>query len=110
MSGLERKVVVSGDVTVDWSLARRAPRGFKGTRHPDLEARASRRRGGAALLSDLVKVALARAPVEGPGTVLRGVDLVVDPVTPEDGRFSHSYAVWEPCEVRRAEQRRVWQG
>ena len=108
MSRLERTVLVSGDVTVDWNVARRAPRGSAKGWHPDLKAHASRQRGGAALLSDLVKEALARAPVEGPAPVLRGVDLPVDRVTPEDGRFSHSYAVWAPCEVRRGEERCVW--
>ena len=51
-------VVVSGDITIDWHLARRAPRGTEGTWHPDLRARLGRQRGGAALLADLVKAAL----------------------------------------------------
>ncbi len=101
-------VLVSGDVTVDWSLARRAPGGVADGWHPDLKARARSERGGAALLSDLVEAALARTPVEGPEPVLRGVSLLADRVRPDEGRFSHSYAVWAPCEVRRGEKRRVW--
>ena len=101
-------VVVSGDVTVDWNLARRVPRRFAGGWHPDLKARASRQRGGAALLSDLVEAVLVQAPAVGPAAALRGVDLLVDRVTPEEGRFSHSYAVWAPCEVMRGEERCVW--
>src|ERR1017187_2184282 len=108
MSELERTVVVSGDVTVDWSLARRVPQGVVSGWHPDLKARARRRRGGAALLSDLVEAALARTRVEVWEPVLRGVSLLADRVTPDEGRFSHSYAVWAPCEVRLGEKRRVW--
>ena len=108
ISGPERTVVVSGDVTVDWNLARRAPRGVASGSHPGLEARARPHRGGAALLSDLVEAVLARMSAERPVAVLRGVDIPVDRVTPEEGRFSHSYAVWVPCEVRRGDKQRVW--
>lgn len=103
-----RTVVVSGDVTVDWNLARLAPPGVAGGWHPDLKARASRQRGGAALLSDLVEGALARRPSDAPEPVLLGVDLAADRMTPDEPRFSHSYAVWGPCEVTRGAEPRVW--
>src|SRR5512145_2756313 len=86
-----RTIVVSGDVTVDWNLARRTPPGVTGGWRPDLKARACRQRGGAALLADLVERAVARRPANAPEPVLLSVDLPADSMTPDDQRFSHSY-------------------
>ena len=105
----KKTIVVTGDVTIDWNLARRAPAGIGwGGWHPDLKARARAQRGGAALLADLVEAVLARGEADGPKPeILRMAD-PVDPATPDVERFSHSYAVWVPCEARRGERRRVW--
>ena len=112
MPGTERSkktIVVMGDVTIDWNLARRVPPGTtSGGWHPDLKARAHRQRGGAALLADLVGAAMTRAESNGPQPRVVAVDGSVDPASPDDERFSHSYAVWAPCEAKRGETRRVW--
>jgi hypothetical protein len=99
-------VVVSGDVTMDWNLARRAPPGLGGGWHPDLRARASRQRGGAALLADLVEASLEDRAGAGPRVL--ATDASAERTSPDEGRYSHSYAVWAPCAAARGERRRVW--
>lgn len=86
-----RTVVVSGDVTMDWNLARESlmPGG-----HASDGTRASWQRGGAALLADLVTAVAAtmEAPI-GPVRV-SAVDAPTQPVPPGDDHRNHSYSVW----------------
>ena len=99
-------IVVSGDLTIDWHLARRAPRGAGREWHPDLSARARPERGGAALLGDLLTTALDDE--FGPAATVLGPELSVERISPDDERHTHSYAAWAPCEAKRGERHRVW--
>jgi hypothetical protein len=89
-------VVVSGDFTIDWNIARiRGGDGGGRIWNPDDRTRACWLRGGAALLGDLVEQAARELKKSGAGefTVSRIQDLPGD-VCPTDGRFHHSYAQW----------------
>ncbi|MFN0182135.1 MAG: RyR domain-containing protein [Gemmatimonadales bacterium] len=87
-----RVVVVTGDVTIDWNLARtrRGPSGAAWNPH-DM-ARAYRQPGGAMLLGDLISALAARSP--GPA----GRWKVAKPPAPDLGspasRHTQSYASW----------------
>ena len=87
----EFTVAVSGDVTMDWNLAREpiAPGGAR-----SVDTRASWQRGGAALLADLIeKVASGVAPAAGPVRV-QSVEAPTQPIAPGDDGLNHSYSVW----------------
>ncbi len=101
-------VVVSGDVTVDWNLARRAPRESGGGWHRDLGARSSCQRGGAALLADLTRAALGGPGSGGSDPRVLDPDTAAERMSPDEERSSHSYAIWTPSEVRRGGRGRVW--
>lgn len=84
-------VAVSGDVTMDWNLAREpiAPGGER-----LVDTRASWQRGGAALLADLIeKVASGVVPEAGPVRV-QSVEAPTQPIAPGDDGLNHSYSVW----------------
>lgn len=91
-----RSVVVAGDVTIDWNLARvRATHGRGAVWNAEDCTRASHVRGGAALLGDLITA------VAGDLRQRRGLDVAVQaarqavsPALPTDPRFHHSYAMW----------------
>jgi RyR domain len=81
------RVVVDGDVTVDWSLAR----GLGAAEGIDRdEVRVSHQAGGAALLAELV--------AQVTGVSHEGMEVTrpafPDDVSPADPRFHHSWAQW----------------
>jgi hypothetical protein len=84
-------VAVSGDVTMDWNLARE-PLASGGEGSAD--TRASWQRGGAALLADLIeKVASDVGSAAGPVRV-HAVEAPTEPIAPGDDGLNHSYSVW----------------
>lgn len=87
------KVVVTGDVTMDWNLARfrvaRSDATLRAWWAGD-RTRACWHRGGAALLADLI-----HAIAEPLGYVVHQMDAPREPVHPGDERFHHSYALWD---------------
>jgi hypothetical protein len=94
-------VIVSGDVTLDWNLAR--SRGLEtqiGVWEPAACSRLRWQRGGAALLADLVESIAAQIRERGvfeirqPDTPQRTGTTADSHLGPEDGRFHHSYATW----------------
>ncbi len=96
MSSHARTVVVAGDITLDWNLARDKPAGGA---EIDAASRMYWQRGGVGMLADLV-AAVADQPGEGePWTVRQqanpgGADGTAP--SPEDERFRHSFAAWKP--------------
>lgn len=96
-----KTVVVVGDVTVDWNIARvkRTDAIALAWNADDLTC-AFRDAGGAAMLANLM---------EAVGADLRGtngIDLRVrrakppgDTLCPDDKRYTHSYAIWAPFEL-----------
>lgn len=99
-------VVVSGDVTVDWNLAREP------LRAPDdhaAVARATWQRGGASLLADLVQaVGSADRERTAPVVVLE-VEAPAEPIPPGRSELNHSYALWERTARSSGDSKRtVW--
>ena len=84
-------VVVSGDVTVDWNLAREP---LRAAAEHTAVARASWQRGGASLLADLVQ-AVGAAEGERTAPVVLEVEAPAEPIPPGRSELNHSYALWE---------------
>lgn len=93
----KRSIVVAGDVTMDWNLAR--TRGVAAARaawNSDDCTRAYWQRGGAAMLGDLVEHVAARAALDGLGQwVVRQAKTPRREVHLGDRRYEHSYAQWK---------------
>ena len=100
--GTEAKtVVVTGDFTLDWNLARDPGQELhRGLWEPEMCARLRWQRGGAGLLADLIEGVTAQIrdqtvyEVRQPSSPRRPANGV--PMSPEDVRFHHSYASWMP--------------
>jgi len=91
-----RIVVVTGDVTMDWNLARtrRSDSGGAAWNADDC-TRAYWQRGGAALLADLMEGVADQLRIEGKGDYsLRETNAPRDLALPGDPRYHHSYAMW----------------
>jgi len=97
-----KTVVVTGDFTLDWNLARNprlAPQ--RGLWEPDVWTRLRWQRGGAGLLADLVRGVVAgirtRAEYEllEPQTPRRLETGIGQAIDSEDPRYHHSYASWK---------------
>ncbi len=98
-----KTVVVSGDFTLDWNLAR--SRGLEpqsGVWEPEVCSRLRWQRGGAALLADLIERVAAQIRdrtvfgIRQPDTPRRTGTAADAQIGPEDSRFHHSYASWTP--------------
>lgn len=104
-----RQVVVAGDVTIDWNLARTRKIRDGGTSwNAEDQVETYCDPGGAAVLARVV------AEV---GTTLQGDDLAVDvagplvetgSMSPGDPRFHHSYAIWSQHPRRMGDRDSVW--
>ncbi len=89
-------IVVTGDVTMDWNLARtrRSDDGAAAWNADDC-TRAYWQRGGAALLADLIDAVAAELRQAGKADYsLCEMGAPRDQVLPGDPRFHHSYAMW----------------
>ncbi len=100
-----KTVVVSGDFTLDWNLARdRGPEALNSVWEAAVCSRLRWQRGGAGLLADLINGVAKQIH----GEVVYQVRQAKTPprtrgpedskIGPEDRRFNHSHAVWEPLE------------
>ena len=90
------KVIVTGDVTMDWNLARiRRLKEQLPTWNADDRTRASWQPGGAAMLADLIEAVAdtLRRDGEADWTTLK-MGSPLEAVHPLDDRFHHSYAIW----------------
>ncbi|MBN1303173.1 MAG: hypothetical protein JXA13_01965 [Anaerolineales bacterium] len=93
-SKIEQTVIVTGDVSIDWNLAR--------TRRPgsaDDTTTTSWQRGGAALLADLVEV--TANDLQRSGALQISIHQAAAPrnsgkVHPDNSKYNHSYTVWSP--------------
>lgn len=98
-----KTVVVSGDFTLDWNLARsRGVDAQTGVWEPEVCSRLRWQRGGAALLADLIEGVAAQIrnhakyEVRQSGAPRRTGKAADVRLGPEDPKFHHSYAVWTP--------------
>jgi hypothetical protein len=83
-------VVVSGDVTMDWNLAREPLSDADG----HAPTRAAWQRGGAALLADLLHTIGSALPPGARPLVVRDVEAPSEPIPPGHAELNHSYALW----------------
>lgn len=89
-----RPIVVTGDVTVDWNLARLAGDADTPFRwNPDDTARVCFQRGGAALLADLIEEVFRQR--DGSADT-RTCERPTRRIRPGAPRYHHSYATWAP--------------
>ena len=97
----ERIVVVDGDVTIDWHLARRRAQPSA----PNIWSakdgvRTYSQPGGAALLGELIEAAVPPPSTEstdgGPAVAVVRVRLDAGTLRPGDEHFNHSFATWSP--------------
>lgn len=91
-------VVVTGDVTIDWNLARTrsSTSGAAVWTAADC-TRAYWQRGGAALLADVIEAVAERLRQEGQADYAvrqTGAPQAGEPICPDDPRYHHSYASW----------------
>ncbi|MGC9318406.1 MAG: RyR domain-containing protein [Armatimonadota bacterium] len=92
--GYVRPVVVTGDVTIDWNLARLTGDADTTFRwNPDDTARVCFQRCGAALLADLIEAVCRERDGEAD---VRTCARPTRRIRPGDPRYHHSYATWAP--------------
>ena len=109
----KRIVVVTGDVTFDWNIARVQRRDVPAhVWNADDLTRACCQRGGAAMLADLVK-AIARDLRQSKQAKfeIRQNDAPRGAVDPGDHQYHHSYATWAPFDLDErdpSQERKVW--
>lgn len=109
----EKTIVVSGDVTIDWNIARiqQSVGAIYAWNATDLTC-AFYQAGGAAMLARLIRTVTneLRQSKQDYFSV-RQAEIPEGPVNPNDGRFHHSYALWSPFRLDErdpANRRRVW--
>jgi len=93
-------VIITGDVTMDWNLART---GYTGEQsvvwNPDICTHASWQRGGAALLADLIEtIASSSENLSQHNINIYQMAAPRQPVDPGDERYHHSHAIWSPID------------
>ena len=89
-------VVVTGDLTVDWNIARSRHLGSDGSAwNADDCSRVYWQRGGAALIGDLIEAVVGQLQKAGKAQyTVRQTAAPREPVRPGDEQFHHSYAMW----------------
>ncbi len=104
--------IVTGDVTIDWNIARvRRTDGMAQTWTADEVTAAFCQPGGAAMLADLITaVAKNLRQSRQVNFEVRQIGLPRGRVTPGDNRFHHSYAMWAPFKLdeRKPGSDKVW--
>lgn len=109
-----RAIIVTGDITIDWNIARDPKRGGSGPLSWDANdtSQCWRQDGGAAMLADVIEGVVNEIGACSGGAFdvvrlkLPGNDEAADvaerggrdcrSLCPGDPRFHHSYALWEP--------------
>jgi hypothetical protein len=94
-------VVVTGDVTIDWNIARvRRSMGIGQVWNADDLTSACYQRGGAAMLAHLIKAVAKNLQQSKQGGIdVRQNGVPRGRICPDDRQFHHSYAIWEPFEI-----------
>lgn len=107
-----RTIVVTGDFTIDWNIARIRRDDISGNSwNPNDLTRACWQRGGAALLGDLIETLAADLKSQGLGEfTIRKISDMPKSACPADERFHHSYAQWALFNFRDKEgpEPRAW--
>lgn len=100
-------IVITGDVTMDWNLARiNRGVGKELTWNPDDSTNACWQRGGAALLADLITIVAKdlEASIDLTYSLFQ-TGAQTETVDPTDPKYHHSYAIWSLHEER---GKKIW--
>jgi RyR domain len=94
----EKIIVVAGDVTIDWNIARREDyQGSGVVWNAEDSISTSPKAGGAALLADLIDAVAQRINAENSLGHFKVEGIVrVNKIRPDDTQYHHSYAIWSP--------------
>ncbi len=96
--GAEKSVIVTGDITMDWNLARtRRSRGAQPFWSANDITSIFWQRGGAAILADLIEAVardLQRSHQLSFSNHQTGAPVMSTEVHPDNDQFNHSYAMW----------------
>jgi hypothetical protein len=101
---LNSRIFISGDITIDWNLARiRRSKGIAQSWGFDDCTRASSQPGGAALIGNLAAV-VANDLKENEGAEIEVFQPRISgtPIEPVDARYHHSYAMWSSFDKAKA--------
>ncbi len=91
------ELVVTGDVTLDWNLARISTDSVTSVWNPEDRARMCRQRGGAAMLADVIEAVTSVRPQElARDFCVRTFRLPTRRIRPGHPRYHQSYAMWAP--------------
>src|SRR5665647_2562761 len=95
-----RHVVVAGDMTIDWNLARTRKLLNGGTAwNAEDRTETYGGPGGAAVLARLIEEVGVTLADGGPAVEVSGPLAATESISPGDPRFHHSYAVWSQYPV-----------
>jgi hypothetical protein len=101
-----KTIVVAGDVTIDWNLARVARlEGSSAGWNAEDQVQTHQQHGGAALLADLLTVV---AESGTPKIEVRHLSAPPEVIHPSHRQYHHSYAMWSPFPVAGKAKDRVW--
>jgi hypothetical protein len=105
-----KRVVVAGDLTVDWNLARTRKLRDGGTAwNAEDRTEVYGRPGGAAMLARLIRALGAELAADGVVLEVTGPEGRRRSYSPEDPHFHHHYAVWSQFpHGRRRQDSNVW--
>lgn len=107
-----KTIVVTGDVTIDWNIARVQRTDFSGQAwNADDITCAFCQHGGAIMLADVIKAMTGNIMKSGGSQIdSRQTALPRDKITTKERGFHHSYALWAPFEKdnRQSDKTKVW--
>ena len=105
-----KTVVVSGDVTIDWNIARiRRTEGIVQAWNANDFAGAFCQRGGEAMLADLITAVAKDLQQKRQVRVdVRQIRLPHSSIAPDDINFTHSYTMWVPFSIDGRSDKKVW--
>ncbi len=105
-----RRVIVTGDVTMDWQLARTRKLVDSGVAWNAADrTEMYGGLGGATLMAALMTEVAATLAAGGPPVEVSGPAASPEPIGPADARYHHSYAVWSKFPRRKGDRdRSIW--
>ena len=105
-----RRVIVAGDIAMDWNLARTRRLVDSGaTWNADDRTEVYGKLGGAALVAGLMTEVAATLAAGGLAVEVSGPSVAAGPIAPDDPRFNHSFAIWAKYPKKKGDRdRSIW--
>ena len=108
-----KTIVVTGDVTIDWNIARvRRADIIMNVWNAENLTTSFCQRGGVVMLTDLIKsIARNLNQTKQTDITVRQISTPKGPINPCNNHFHHSYAVWSPFKIderKSDEEEKVW--